>query len=47
MNEFGKALYLYCCRILRILVSDRIDLSVGDSEVKVSLHVSLYIGIGT
>jgi len=36
----------YLCRIFRILVSDRVDLSVGRSGVKVGFQEGLEIGIG-
>jgi len=36
----------YLCRILRILVSDRVDLSVGCSRIKVSFQEGLEISIG-
>jgi len=43
VDRLGEALYF--CRILRILVSNRVDLSVSGSGVKVCLHEGLYIGI--
>ena len=43
-NRFGEISYF--CRILRILVSDRVDLSVGGSGVKMCLQKVLDFGIG-
>ena len=43
-SGLGEAAYL--CRIFGILVSDRIDLSVGCSRIKVCFQEGLDIGIG-
>ena len=44
VNRLEEAPHLR--RIFRILVSDRVDLSVGSSRVKVCLQEGLDIGIG-
>ena len=44
MNRLGEAPNL--CRIFRILVSDRVNLSISSSRIKVCLQEGLEIGVG-
>jgi len=44
VSELGEAPYF--CRVLRIFISNRVDLSVGSPDEKVRLHEGLNICVG-
>jgi len=44
VSELGEAPYF--CRVLRILISNRVDLGIGSPDEKVRIHEGLDICVG-